>query len=191
MSIGDRSSDDSPIIITRLVDDSGWSIAGGFETFGQRVRLRQPLLHHLARRGGRCPGSKTITIDDSPGTDCGADRRRGHGDAVEQVCLERNGDQLLDLLGGEPERLGLDLTVGGANSGRTSTGRVAQLSDAEDDHARCRDDEDAAKPQAGPDDPPHVTLRNVGCNGRSVERRPSSSPTTKQASSSETRPFNA
>jgi hypothetical protein len=65
------------------------------------------------------------------------------------------------------------------------------LSDAEDDDARCHDDDDAAKPQAGPDEPPHVTLRDVGCNGRSVERRPSSSPTTKQASSPETRLFNA
>ena len=33
-SIGDSSSDESPIISTRLDDDSGWSSVGGSETFG-------------------------------------------------------------------------------------------------------------------------------------------------------------
>ena len=34
MSISDTSSSDSPIIMTRLVDDSGWIITGGVPTFG-------------------------------------------------------------------------------------------------------------------------------------------------------------
>jgi hypothetical protein len=34
-SIGESFSDDSPIIMTRLVDDSGWSICGGLDTCGR------------------------------------------------------------------------------------------------------------------------------------------------------------
>jgi hypothetical protein len=33
-SIGETVSEDSPIIITRLEDDSGWSSVGGFDTRG-------------------------------------------------------------------------------------------------------------------------------------------------------------
>jgi hypothetical protein len=34
ISIGDMVFDVTPIIRTRLIDDNGWSILGGFETFG-------------------------------------------------------------------------------------------------------------------------------------------------------------
>ena len=54
------------------------------------------------------PGSKTITIDDRPGNGLRADRVDAL-DPVQQVRLERDGDQLLDLLGRQAERLGLDL----------------------------------------------------------------------------------
>ena len=119
---GTASSSESPIIITRLVDDSGWSIIGGFETLRQRVRLGQALLHHLARaRRCRCPARRRRTIDDRPGTD--SERMSSsHGDAVEQVLLERHGDQLLDLRRRQAERLGLDLDVRRRELGQTSTG---------------------------------------------------------------------
>ena len=59
-------------------------------------------------RPGSVPGSKISSIFDRPGSDSERMWSR-HGDAVEQVLLERDGDELLHLLGGEPERLGLHL----------------------------------------------------------------------------------
>ena len=57
------------------------------------------------------PCSKSRVIDERPGTDSRA-QDRGALHAVEEVGLERDGDELLDLLGRQPERLGLDLDVG-------------------------------------------------------------------------------
>ena len=121
-SIGESSFEDSPIISTRLDEDSGGSSVGGFETFGSGVRLGQALLDELA-----------AAVDVGPGLEDEHDRRQAGKrlradhvdalDAVQQVRLERDGDQLLDLLRRQPERLGLDLDVrAGVNSGSTSTG---------------------------------------------------------------------
>ena len=40
---------DSPIIITRLAEDSGWSITGGFETLGRAWAWVSRSCDHLAR----------------------------------------------------------------------------------------------------------------------------------------------
>ena len=68
-SISDSVSRARLTIMTRLVDDSGWIIWGGLETFGSAWRLGQALLDHLPRAMMSVPGSKISTIDDSPGTD--------------------------------------------------------------------------------------------------------------------------
>jgi len=77
----------------------------------QRVRLGQPFLHRLARleqvgaglegqvdRGQPRPGLRPDLVQP--------------GDAVEQVLLDRDRDELLDLGRGQAERLGLDLHLG-------------------------------------------------------------------------------
>ena len=108
---------DRPTIITRLDEESGWSIIGGFGHVRQRVRLGQPLLHDLA--GPIDVGAGLEDQDDGrqPGDRLRADLVDAR-DTVEQVGLERDGDELLDLLGGQAERLGLDLDVGRGELGQ-------------------------------------------------------------------------
>ena len=47
-SISDIRSDDIPSTIARLAEETGSSMTGGLETFGQRVRLGHPLGDQLA-----------------------------------------------------------------------------------------------------------------------------------------------
>ena len=83
-----------------------------------------------------------------PGHRLGADDVEER-DAVEQVLLERDGDELLDLLGGEPERLGLHLHRRPARTrAATSRGMPAELHDAEDQHADAERDDQALRLQA-------------------------------------------
>ena len=58
------------------------------------------------------PGSNVITTDERPGSDDRLDLFEERH-TVQQVLLERHRDQLLDLLGRETERLGLDLDLRG------------------------------------------------------------------------------
>ncbi len=110
MSISDTSCEDSATIITRLVDDSGWIIAGGFETFGSACAWvsRSATTWRAWRRS--VPGSNIRTIEERPGTDSESIVLEPR-DAVQEVRLERDGDELLDFLGRQAERLGLDLDV--------------------------------------------------------------------------------
>ena len=111
-SIGVSSVEDSPIISTRLDEDSGWSRVGRFGHVGQGMGLGQPLLDQL-------PGLIDVGAGLEDQDDRGQARHRLRPDdldalhAVEQVGLEGDRDQLLDLLGRQPERLGLDLGVRG------------------------------------------------------------------------------
>ena len=119
--IGDSDFESTPTISTRFVDDRGWRICGGLETFGRACACvkRSATTWRALKRS--VPGSKTRRIRET--------RHRLRADvpeardAVEQVLLDRHRDQLLDLLGGQTERLGLHLDGdGGAYSGSTSTG---------------------------------------------------------------------
>ena len=76
------------------------------------------------------PGSKTISIDESPGSDAERDRVEERH-AVEQVLLERDGDQLLDLGRGEPEGLCLDLDRRGRELREDVLRHAAELHDAQ------------------------------------------------------------
>jgi hypothetical protein len=69
ISISDSFDDDSPIIIVRLVDDTGWSICGGFDTFGRACACARRSWTACRARKRLVPGSKISVIDDSPGTD--------------------------------------------------------------------------------------------------------------------------
>ena len=124
---------------------------GASDTLGQGVSLGEALLDELP-----CP------VDVGAGLEDEHDRRQaGHGlraddvDAlhpVQQVRLERNRDELLDFLGGEPERLGLDLGVGGRELGEHVHRGVAKLDDADGDDAHGRPHHQQAEPQAGTND---------------------------------------
>ena len=59
-------------------------------------------------RPSSVPGSKIISIRDRPGTDSERMTSR-NATPLSRSCSSGHGDELLDLLGGEPERLGLHL----------------------------------------------------------------------------------
>ena len=61
--------DESAIIITRLVDDSGCSICGGCRRSGARAPGSSRSCTSWRARRTSVPGSKSIMIDDRPGTD--------------------------------------------------------------------------------------------------------------------------
>ncbi len=67
--IGVSLSDDSPIIITRLAEDSGWSIVGGRETLGSAWACVSCSCTSWRPRNRSVSGSNTSTTEDSPGTD--------------------------------------------------------------------------------------------------------------------------
>ena len=117
----------------------------------QRVRLRERLLHELAR-----------LVDVGAGLEHHHDRgqarngRRAEGvdplHAVQQVRLQRNGDQLLHLFSGEAERLGLHLDVRRRELGQHVGRRIPQLRDADDHDAGGDTEHEQPEPQARSDD---------------------------------------
>ena len=70
MSISDTSLEDRPTTITRFDDESGWSIAGDFDTFGRAWACVRRSATIWRARSTSVPGSKYMTIDERPGTDC-------------------------------------------------------------------------------------------------------------------------
>ena len=140
--------------MTRLSEDSGCSICGGCDTFGFACAWVSCSWTSCRASKMPVPGSKSSTIDDSPGTD--SERRTVDAlRAVEEVGLERHGDELLHLLGGQPERLGLHLDVGRRELRQHVDRRVAQLQDADDHDADRNADDEQPEPQARFDDPTH------------------------------------
>ena len=113
---------------------------------GQRVRLGQTFLDQL-------PGP----VDVGAFREHHHDRRQARDrlrpdrldplDAVEQVRLQRHRDQLLDLLGRQPEGLGLHLGVGRRELGQDVDGCAAELHhpDREDAQRRSEDEEPEAQ----------------------------------------------
>jgi hypothetical protein len=71
LSIAETSSEERPIISTRLDDDSGWSTVGGSEMFGHAaapICVRRSCTSCRPRYTSVL-GSNTSTIEDIPGTD--------------------------------------------------------------------------------------------------------------------------
>ena len=117
ISISDFSVELSPTIMNRFSDDSGWSMTGALATFGRACDWvsRSATTWRALRMS--VPGSNIMTIDDRPASDFGLDLVEER-DAVEQVRLERDRDELLDLLGRQSERLGLDFDGRGRELGQ-------------------------------------------------------------------------
>ena len=88
----------------------------------QRVRLRHALLDQLSGSETSVPGSKTSTIDDTPGYRLRADGRPTPCTPFSRFRLERTVISCSTFLGGEPERLGLDLGVRWAELGEDIDG---------------------------------------------------------------------
>ncbi len=65
-SIGEMRSDDSPIMSTRLEEDSGCSSVGGFDTRGSACAWARRSCTSWRARYTSVPGSKTRTIEDRP-----------------------------------------------------------------------------------------------------------------------------
>ena len=98
----------TPILSTRLVDDSGEQDHRRLRRRRQPRRLdREPLLHHLPRRHQVGPLLEDQHHRRQPQHRLRADRLQP--DRAVQRVLQRHADQALDLLGREPRRLGLDL----------------------------------------------------------------------------------
>ena len=112
---------ESPIIMTRLCEESGWIICGGLETFGLACAWVSCSCTSCRASMMSVPGSKSRTIDDSPGTD--SERRtltpavplsRSASSGTVTSCSTSSADS--------PSASVWTSTYGGVNSGRTSTG---------------------------------------------------------------------
>ena len=68
-SIGLSFCDESEIIITRLVDDTGWIICGALPTLGNACGCDRRSDTSWRARRMSVPRSKSIVIDDRPGTE--------------------------------------------------------------------------------------------------------------------------
>ena len=132
-------------------EDSGCSIWGGCDTFGFACACVS--CSWTSWRASRMVGAGLEEQDDRRHARDGlrAQDRRALG-AVEQVGLERDRDELLDLLGGEPERLRLHLDVGRRELGEHVGRRLVELQDAEDHDARGDADDEQPEAQAPADD---------------------------------------
>jgi hypothetical protein len=77
------------------------------------------------------------------------------GDPGQQVLFQRNGDQLLDLFGGEPQGLGLHFDHWRVELRQDIHRRLAGLDHADDHQAHCRGHDQAPELEARSYDPTH------------------------------------
>src|SRR5881227_511047 len=70
MSMSDMSLDDSPIIMTRLVDDVGGSMTGALDTFGMAAGVLRRSDTIWRARNKLVPRWNISVIDERPAIDC-------------------------------------------------------------------------------------------------------------------------
>ncbi len=121
MSISDTESDDIPIFMTRLVADSGASIIGGPAQVGrvaETADMRSATTWRACIRS--LPGLKISWIDETWGADF--ERRMSRPSTPLSACS--SGTVTSDSTSSaDIPRAGVWIsTLGGANSGKTSTG---------------------------------------------------------------------
>ena len=139
----------------RLVADSGGIIHGGLAQVGS-VGVT------CARRScTSCRASQLVgaALEDELGSTRAAttDLERSSSRPVDPVelLLDRDGDQLLDLVRGVAERDRLDLDLRRGELGEDVDLRVRDLRDAEDHQRRGGEEHQPPEPQASRDDPTH------------------------------------
>ena len=138
--MSDRSSDDSPTIMTRLVEEAAAASPAAVDTFGSACAWvsRSCTIWRARRRS--VPGSKIISIDDSPGTD--SERiSSSQATPLSRSASSGHRDELLDLVRGQAERLGLDLDVGRGELGQHVDRHGRQTDESEPEHP-CSDGRD-------------------------------------------------
>ena len=144
-----------PIFITRLSDDSGDSMTGGWATAGSCAAARDNRSCTICRAViTSVAGSRISTTDDNPRTDFDRiGRRPGMPfSAASSGTVTSDSTSLVERPGASV----CTSTSGGANSGNTSSGVVRQRPRRHDheQHAE-RDDDDAVAEREG-DEPAHV-----------------------------------
>ena len=107
--------------MTRFVDDSGCSICGGFETFGSACACVSRSATTCRARKMSVPGSKTRRIRDRPGTDSERMSSR-KATPLSRSCSSGTVISCSTSAADNPSASVWTSTVGGTNSGRTSTG---------------------------------------------------------------------
>ena len=120
MSISETVSDESPIIITRLSDDSGWTIAGARETLGSPwAWVRRSWTTWRAWKRS-VPSSNSITTDERPGID--SDRiSLSHATPFNRSASSGTVISCSTSAADRPRASVWTSTIGGRNSGRVST----------------------------------------------------------------------
>jgi hypothetical protein len=116
--------------------------------------LDQALLHQLPGLQHVGPRLEDQLDPRQPGERLGAELVEER-DPVEQVLLERDGDQLLHLFRREPERLGLDVDQWRVELRKHVHRRVAELGDAKQHQPGGDRQHQKAQPQARRNDPAH------------------------------------
>jgi len=116
--------------------------------------LDQALLYQLPRLEDVGPRLEDQLDPRQPGNRFGADPVEPCH-PVEQVLLERDGDQLLDLGGGQPERLGLDLDHRRVELGKCLHRHAAKLHKPEEQQRHGDKNDQEPELQARSDDPSH------------------------------------
>ena len=120
MSMTDIVSDDRPIFMVRLVDDSGWIITGGAAHFGRLGVIGRPARPRAgARAGDRCPGG-TAARSSEVGDRLGAHHVQTGDPAI--ACSIGTVTSPSTSVADRPRHGTCTSTRGGANSGNTSTG---------------------------------------------------------------------
>jgi hypothetical protein len=152
-SIKDSSLDDSPTIMTRLVDDSGWSIWGGLDTRGRACAWVRRSCTTCRARSRSVPGSKISSTRDSPGRD--SDRVvSSQATPLSRSCSRGTVMSCSTSAADSPSASVWISTVGGENSGSTSTGRSRSCVAPRTSRATASTSTtDASGPQAPPYDP--------------------------------------
>ena len=148
----DISFEESPIFMTRLVDDSGWSMTGGPMPTGSRVAAswRRSCTSWRAWTIS-VPCLKMRTIEDIAIT-------------VLDLMVSISGVALSvssmgTVISSSTSWVVIPMpsvwisTRGGANSGKTSTGRSESSAQSQGQHGRGDGDDEVPKPQARADDP--------------------------------------
>jgi len=111
ISISDRLSEESPIFMTRLVDETGWSMTGGAAQVGSVGTTDSIRSDTSCRACSRSvPGLKRSSMEESWAIDL--DRSRVDPGYPAERVLHRYGDQGLHLGRGKPEAGRLHLHAG-------------------------------------------------------------------------------
>ena len=154
ISMSEWVLDVMPICMARPVADTGASMTGGAAQVG---RLGDTVASRSCTscraRSRSVPGLKSTSIEDKLGHRLGPQVVQAL-DAV-QRHLDRHGDQLLDVGGGQADARRLDQHPRRGELGEHVHVHVRQDRDAQCDHADRRGDDQVAEPQAGADDPAH------------------------------------